>query len=369
MKTISKWLKNIGNIITGRRIVSQQSKLEVVSIAITAVHVIMFFMFVQFNIWPLIIYNGIVVLYYLYVLRMVHTGNVLGGYIMTFVEIAVQVIFGTFMLGWDVGFFMYVFAIIPLFFYLNLLHENTDRSVLTPLFCSFGAIAVFVSSFTVSIYFKPAFELSGSRVNLLFLFNSLLAILLLAAMSHFFIIERRYSLITMLEQNQKLDVEANIDPLTGLVNRRSMEKHLDGAMEDARNHGAHFSLIMGDIDFFKNINDTYGHEVGDEALKAVAKIFRNSVRDRDTVCRWGGEEFLVLILGSNEEATAVAERVRERIKDNVVIHGSKEIRFTITLGVTSYVPGRSVEELIDKADSNMYFGKNNGRDQVVSKVL
>ena len=363
---MKRWLDVIKNIITGHRPVSQQAKLEAVSIAITVVHGIMFFMFVQFNVWPMIIYNGIVVAYYLYILRTVHTGYILSGYVMTFIEIAVQVILGTFMLGWEVGFFMYVFAIIPLFFYLNLLNDNIEGFVLPPLFYTLGAVVVFMASYVVSIFFEPRFVLEKHQIHILFIYNSVLSILLLAAMSHFFIIERRFSLLAITNENRKLDVEASEDPLTGLTNRRSMERHLDNAMLEARSRGKVFSLVMGDIDFFKSINDTYGHDFGDEALKMVSDVLKSSIREGDVICRWGGEEFLLLIYGTEKEAASVAERIRKTIEADKLIHNGKEIRFTITLGVSSYKPGFNMEKLIARADDRLYYGKRNGRNQVVT---
>ncbi len=364
---MKKWLEAVKNVVTGRRQISQQTKLEAVSICINLVHLVMFFMFMKFSVWPMVIYNGIVVMYYLYVLRVVHTGNVLMGYIMTFVEIAIQVVLGTFMLGWNVGFFMYVFAIIPVFFYLNLFSDDTEGSVMAPIFATLGAVSVFITSYIVSMKFEPRFLLAENRVHILFIYNSVLAILLVAAMSHFFIIERRFSVFSMAQRNRKLDEQAGEDPLTGLTNRRSMEKHLEAAMDEAKRSGRIFSLIMGDIDFFKKINDTYGHDYGDEALKVVAEILKSSVRDGDVVCRWGGEEFLLLIIGTRNDANAVAERIRETIEANVIKHKDKEIRFTMTLGVTSYMPGYKMETLIVQADENLYYGKEHGRNQVVSK--
>ncbi|MBQ8139971.1 MAG: GGDEF domain-containing protein [Lachnospiraceae bacterium] len=359
--------KQIKDVITGQRVVSQMVKLELVTIGITIVHVIMLLMFVHFNVWPMIIYNGIVVAYYLYVLRTVHIGNVITGYVMTFVEITIQVILGTFMLGWDVGFFTYLMAIIPLFFYLTVLDDDVEKSVYPPLIQTLAAIVVMIVSYVISNRFDPAFVLEDGQVHALFIYNAVFSVILLAAMSHFFVTERRFTTIAMQKENEKLDLEASVDPLTGLTNRRSMEKHLENAMLEAKRRGRIYSLVMGDIDYFKIINDNYGHEFGDEALKAVAKIFRDNVTEDDCICRWGGEEFLILIMDSHEKATSVAEAIRSGVEKNTVMHNGKEIRFTMTLGVTSYKPGYSLETLIQQADNNLYYGKRHGRNQVVSR--
>lgn len=185
-------------------------------------------------------------------------------------------------------------------------------------------------------------------------------------MSHFFVLGYKSSIDILSNRNASLDEEASIDPLTGLVNRRTMELSLDKALEDAKKSGALFSLVMGDIDFFKRINDTYGHDCGDVSLVAVADILKTCVRDGDVVCRWGGEEFLLLVKGNRSVASNVAERIRARIENNVVEYGEHKITFTMTLGVSTYAPGYSLESLVTQADENLYYGKEHGRNQVVS---
>ena len=167
-------------------------------------------------------------------------------------------------------------------------------------------------------------------------------------------------------QNRNLEHIAGVDPLTGLLNRRCMEEFLEEAMTKAKQKGTLFSLIMGDIDNFKRINDTYGHECGDQALVHVAEIMRHCVRDGDAICRWGGEEFLILIQGNMSKAAVVGERIRAMIEEEVISYHNEKIPFTITFGVSTYVPGYRMETLIHKADECLYNGKQNGKNQVVT---
>jgi len=208
--------------------------------------------------------------------------------------------------------------------------------------------------------------LEGVPIKVTFVFNVFLSSMLIIWMSHFFMLGYRNSIDILSKKNTTLDEEASLDPLTGLFNRRTMEEALDRALEEAKKSGVLFSLVMGDIDFFKRINDTYGHECGDVALVDVADILKACVRDGDVVCRWGGEEFLLLIKGNRNVASTVAERIRARIENNVVEYGDNRITFTMTLGVSTYAPGYSLEALVTQADENLYFGKEHGRNQVVS---
>jgi diguanylate cyclase (GGDEF)-like protein len=140
-------------------------------------------------------------------------------------------------------------------------------------------------------------------------------------------------------------------------------------MTEGRRFDKPFSLIMGDIDSFKQINDTYGHDMGDVALKSVTAIFRQSIGNDDVICRWGGEEFLLLINGDGARATFIAETVRKKVEENLIVFKGTELKFTMTLGVTYYKPGYDLDSLIKQADNNMYYGKRHGKNQVVSKEL
>ena len=122
---------------------------------------------------------------------------------------------------------------------------------------------------------------------------------------------------------------------------------------------------MADIDDFKKVNDTYGHAVGDQVLVEVAKIITNDVRDEDCVCRWGGEEILVLIRESAETAAFVAERICKDIAAARIDTDSTKIAITLTLGVAQYKNGENIYSVIERADSCMYTGKSRGKNQVV----
>jgi len=155
------------------------------------------------------------------------------------------------------------------------------------------------------------------------------------------------------------------DGLTGLFNRRHFDNALKLAVERSkRNVDYCFSLIMFDIDHFKKFNDTYGHQTGDEVLQQVAEFVQDTIRKTDVFCRYGGEEFAVILCGSDaEQGFLVAEKIRkvvERIKIQTPIDTTK---VTISLGVAQYLPGDDEEEMIKKADSALYQSKERGRNR------
>jgi len=166
----------------------------------------------------------------------------------------------------------------------------------------------------------------------------------------------------------KISILATIDSLTGLYNRRYIMERFDEMISDAIEQEKHIGVIMLDIDHFKMVNDTLGHQAGDEVLKEVSKILKENARDADEVGRIGGEEFLVLCKDSNIEAVKdVAERLRSKVEDKVIYYeNDKTTQVKISLGIYSCVPdiNLSKEVLIKIADDALYNAKETGRNKV-----
>ena len=176
-------------------------------------------------------------------------------------------------------------------------------------------------------------------------------------------------LITYLVQKRlaaELEKLADFDALTLLHNRRSMKSHIANVMKQAEKGDGTFTLLMCDLDNFKRINDTYGHDCGDLILKTVANIISCDVKKDDAVFRYGGEEILVMVRANNEVTHKVAERIRADIESEKITYNDQNVGITVTIGVASYKPNSSVDELIKIADEKLYFGKNNGKNQVVN---
>ncbi|BCS89044.1 GGDEF domain-containing response regulator [Pseudodesulfovibrio sediminis] len=157
-----------------------------------------------------------------------------------------------------------------------------------------------------------------------------------------------------------LEGEASTDPLTGTLNRRSFLVQLSQTVAVGRT----FGLIMFDIDHFKSVNDTYGHDVGDSVLKEIAQVVRNNIRVQDMLARWGGEEFMVLSPGAGPKLMArVAERLRERIAGFQFTGVPRQV--TSSFGMVVYELGEQEEVLLKRADQALYRAKETGRNKVV----
>ena len=162
------------------------------------------------------------------------------------------------------------------------------------------------------------------------------------------------------DERAHLEDEAATDPLTKGLNRRSFLTLLD----QAANSGQPFALIMFDIDHFKSVNDTFGHDAGDTVLREIAALVRDNVRENDTLARWGGEEFMVLSLRTGPER---ALRVAERLRCAVANHAFTDVprKVTASFGVAIHTPGETGQALAKRADQALYQAKETGRNKVV----
>jgi diguanylate cyclase (GGDEF)-like protein len=160
---------------------------------------------------------------------------------------------------------------------------------------------------------------------------------------------------------------ASRDGLTGLYNRRAFDERLTEEVSRHRRAGADFTLLMFDIDHFKNINDTHGHEAGDEVLRNVAAVIRTTVRLTDFAARYGGEEFAVILINTGlKQAEILAERLRLAVARSCCGPRGAEIRATVSIGIARCASGddKSAATLVGRADAALYQAKNNGRNQV-----
>lgn len=164
---------------------------------------------------------------------------------------------------------------------------------------------------------------------------------------------------------QRIEDMASTDKLTGLLNRHAFTILIDQLLAGYRREPRPMSLIMADIDHFKEINDRYGHLAGDEVLQAVSKRLQAALRESDLAVRWGGEEFLMLLRACDlSEAERIAENLRQAIQEetfNVLKH---HIPVTISLGVSQFTGEETTAQLIDRADEGLYQAKRGGRNQV-----
>jgi diguanylate cyclase (GGDEF)-like protein len=161
----------------------------------------------------------------------------------------------------------------------------------------------------------------------------------------------------------ELEEKASRDALTGIFNRTYFAAAIDRIRENILLQNKHLGIIMLDIDLFKQVNDTHGHSVGDEVLKSFSKLIQSSIRSSDTLLRWGGEEFLILLsVNTIKDTLNIAEQIRKKIES----YDFKGVgKLTCSMGCTLYIDQEDIKTAIDRADKALYIAKESGRNSVV----
>lgn len=295
-----------------------------------------------------------------------------------FAEIVVHAFLCTMIQGLDVGFYVYYMLTIPVAAYCLFFYEERKK------FYSriFRFTVIVVIALVISVSFDIVFgsvlmllninELSAFETNILKGVNILYAMICLCAFTIMFVAEIFVSINKLNEKNDELEFIAEHDALTGLYNRHALWNYFDSLSKK----GESFCVILGDIDDFKKVNDTYGHDCGDLVLKSVAGTILNEVKDGEIAVRWGGEEMLVILLGSKNECLTRIEGVRKRISELKIVHDNLNVKVSMTFGLVDYSETERSEIgihsstymdlLISVADKRLYDGKNSGKNKVVA---
>ncbi|MCR8914668.1 GGDEF domain-containing protein [Marinobacter panjinensis] len=175
----------------------------------------------------------------------------------------------------------------------------------------------------------------------------------------------RRVLTSEFEARQTLGEMAATDQLTGLLNRRAIWPLLNHELQHAQRAGTPFSLILGDLDLFKKVNDVFGHDAGDLVLQETARRLEGALRRQDALCRWGGEELLILLPDTDSAgAQEAAEKLRASMADSTIAAGDNRIHQTISLGVASFQNGDDIDAVVSRADEALYRAKHKGRNRV-----
>ena len=171
----------------------------------------------------------------------------------------------------------------------------------------------------------------------------------------------------LMELNGTLNLLAHTDGLTGLSNRHDAVEKLEAERSRAERHGGAFSVAIADVDDFKAVNDTHGHEAGDMLLRELGRVLRAVIRREDTCARWGGEEFIVLLPETDVESTdALMKKLLVAARGLAVSYRGPTLHCTISAGHATFAAGKSIDDLLRSADAALYRAKQQGKDRVVS---
>lgn len=339
-----------------------------ITVAISIIHFLFGIIFFAMDVAPMVIYNIIIVLmYYILSKNMSNVALYPKLVYIYLIEVLMHSSIATIMVGWDYGFMFYTISFIPVAFYIAFSVSCFKRRLFFPILASAVTLINYISIRIVTYTISPIYKFDTSTYCILFyILNVFIGFLTTFLFSALFAIEVNSMQLLMESEQEKLENQASYDPLTHFLNRRSMDEKLTNAHRNAIINNITYSLIMCDVDHFKNFNDTYGHDCGDYVLQTISKIISAQIRAKDSACRWGGEEFLILVNDDAEIAGEVAERIRKAIDNYDFYYNGKSLHVTITLGISGYYSSSKVKTLIEIADKRLYKGKENGRNQVVT---
>jgi len=331
------------------------------NIIFLCMHIFFFVFFSYFNVDIMEAFNIFSIIFYFSGFILIKK-NKLAVYInLTGIEVAAHMIFAVICLGIGYGFEMCLISMVAIFFYSEYfsLKMNNGKSNVSGSLLSMLSLTSYIGLIFVMRDREPLYVINDNVQLFMCVAMSLITftvlILSLKLMTRFF-----------LKSEARLSKQAEYDALTGLPNRHYIIKYLNQILE--KNEADGYWLAMVDIDNFKSINDTYGHNFGDEALKALAGLLSDKKHDV-TVCRWGGEEFLIIgrLMEASRPPFGKIDEIRKQVEAYELVYEpeNKRVPLTVTIGAAVYSKETSIEDWVSIADKRLYVGKYNGKNRVV----
>jgi len=312
-------------------------------------------LFTYFQVWPLAAAYCACLLFDLLIYRETRRHPERSNPLLPWVWVVVfaQSLLAVYVLGADAGFQYYLLATIPPSF------SQLDRPLPFRLLQATLIIAFFLACDSWLVrYAIPLYPYSEPFLATLRHINTVGCCAMLAG-------EAYVQALVIKESRDALRRIASTDALTGLFNRRCFAEIAEREIARSRRNGHPLTLAMGDIDFFKRVNDDYGHAAGDLLLQNVARLLQGALRDYDCIARWGGEEFIVLLPDTNVAAASVViERLRENVASSHLSFEGAQIRVTMTLGIAQLAVDENWHAIAARADEALYRGKSSGRNRV-----
>lgn len=270
-------------------------------------------------------------------------------------------IFNAIYAGWEIGYQYSIFLLVVVAFFSTYLSGYVKIGLISFYAIVFLAEYLYCRCNKAQVLIYNGTDAALSIITIIYIFGGL------AIAGYYYSAKSTEIDKQLVSYSKTLEKLAFFDPLTGLFNRRQTTVFLEKRISEAKqNDDKPLSVVIGDIDYFKKVNDTYGHEMGDEVLKEVSKRIKAGAANKALVSRWGGEEFL-MIFPSSDKKTALhyAEEILDIVRQSPVIHGGIEVTVTMSFGVCQYEKGMTADEMVSKADMCLYQAKESGRNRVI----
>ncbi|SFR63096.1 GGDEF domain-containing protein [Anaeromicropila populeti] len=327
------------------------------------IHILFLLIFYYQKIHLLALFNLASVLSYLLIFQLLLEKSIKRAVAICYTEMVLHSIIAVIYLGFSGGFELYLLVFIPIIFFFSLLYGSRNY-----LLYSLGLMssAIYCSLKVFSCYHKPLYTFSSKKVEVaLHIFNSFIVLLGLFVLCYLMVQEVVQARQELEDKNKILLFLSEHDPLTKLLNRRSMQERIQRAIT-ALKEDSRVGIAFFDIDNFKNFNDVYGHDFGDQVLVKVSDLISKVVTGSGEVSRWGGEELVVVFPDCNiEEITKLVEIIRMSVEEQSIQYENKKVNVTITCGLAFGKKGVNAEALIRNADQCMLKGKEMGKNCVI----
>lgn len=358
--------------------ISSKLKYQLMFFACAFIHTVFFLVFSFYEIYMLMAFNIVSITFYIVGAYACGTDNfeknALKWIIMIYAEITLHAVACTIHMGYGTYFFLYTMMGLSVSAYM--LYFTCDKKIFTRMIIIFVCLTLaalaccqlYLSSLPpfFSYYFRR--ELSDETESLMRLMNIVFCTMAVVIFSVLFVIEINLLIRKLNEAYDKLSYTAMHDSLTGLYNRHSLRDFFESLTES----GNEYCVALGDIDNFKKVNDTYGHDCGDEVLVTVSDIIKDGIAEQDLACRWGGEEILIIMRGTRDDCLYRMNNIRSRINASVVESGNTSISVTMTFGFADCHEVENSEKnhmdsIVILVDGRLYKGKNSGKNVIVSE--
>lgn len=335
-------------------------------IGMMVAHLVYIFFFSAVRSYFMAFFNVFSLAFYIILFIVFLNRKYLGVMIFLFIEVCVHSFFASVVIGYNSGFELFIICVVFSTFHVKKITQATRKVIY--------ALIAFAFITLVTMRFIPNIpELTVLRVypsegylSFIFLFNAIMAFTMVSFFLIIFLDDVELDNEILKRRNARLMELARIDSLTGLLNRRAMKKRLEDAFQSKLSYGVDFVVAIVDMDNFKQINDQYGHVIGDQMLKRVASIIHKKVRETDYVCRWGGDEIMILFNKSSVEgAVSIAKRIHAEICGTKMHYDQNTLEVTVTIGMSSSENHYLLQDILMEADRRLYSGKRAGKSLIV----
>lgn len=330
--------------------------------ACLAAHTLYLILFAAAGVWAMVIFNIFSVCFYAgTIIAVRHVKGKTNLVYASLGEIVVHAVAATLCVGIQANFTMFLLMIIPLAF----LMPNKNRYA--PFVVMFVSVPLYgLLNFT---YLKPGHELyhieNTISPTVFYVINILVGSFVLMYVATIYTVINRYTGCKLRVQNEQLRILASTDPLTKLDNRRVISRRLTETAALCEETGESYIVGIADLDDFKRVNDSFGHDMGDHVLEAVAGVITSALPDGGYAARWGGEEFLFVLPDTDTaQGVIMAQEMIHAVSELKLTCDGETVRVTMTAGICEGQPGDDPEKVINRADSRLYKGKNGGKNRV-----